>query len=120
MRSQYFVGEDAGQVVVYRGVDGSVLGFRLSSVQDGDGATRDVVLHAHDADVALEAVKVIALLVVGGTTRSTSWACTTRSILTVTDSDNRASMDKDRRAGRPVESEAIISPSAASRPSSGS
>jgi 2-dehydropantoate 2-reductase len=30
------------------------------------------------------------------------------AILTVTDSDNRASMDKDRRAGRPVESEAII------------
>jgi protein phosphatase len=35
VRSQYFVGEDAGQVVVYRGVDGSVLGFRLSSVQEG-------------------------------------------------------------------------------------
>ncbi|HEX5878140.1 MAG TPA: PP2C family serine/threonine-protein phosphatase [Actinomycetota bacterium] len=35
VRSQYFVGEDAGQVVVYRGVDGSVLGLRLSSVQEG-------------------------------------------------------------------------------------
>ena len=35
VRSQYFVGEDAGQVVVYRGVDGSVLGFRLSTVQEG-------------------------------------------------------------------------------------
>lgn len=30
------------------------------------------------------------------------------AIMTATDSDNRASMDKDRRAGRPVESEAII------------
>ncbi len=35
VRSQYFVGEDGGQVVVYRGVDGSVLGLRLSSVQEG-------------------------------------------------------------------------------------
>jgi len=35
VRSQFFVGEDAGQVVVYRGVDGSVLGLRLSSVQEG-------------------------------------------------------------------------------------
>jgi serine/threonine protein phosphatase PrpC len=33
--SQYFVGADAGQVVVYRGVDGSVLGIQLSSVQEG-------------------------------------------------------------------------------------
>ena len=28
--------------------------------------------------------------------------------MTATDSDNRASIDKDRLAGRPVESEAII------------
>ena len=35
VRSQYFVGADAGQVVVYRGVDGSVLGLQLSSVQEG-------------------------------------------------------------------------------------
>ncbi len=35
VRSQYFVGEDAGQVVVYRGVDGSVLGLQLSTVQEG-------------------------------------------------------------------------------------
>ncbi|HOZ56891.1 MAG TPA: protein phosphatase 2C domain-containing protein [Nakamurella multipartita] len=35
VRTQYFVGESAGQVVVYRGVDGSVLGFGLSSVQEG-------------------------------------------------------------------------------------
>jgi protein phosphatase len=33
--SQYFVGADSGQVVVYRGVDGSVLGIQLSSVQEG-------------------------------------------------------------------------------------
>lgn len=35
VRSQYFVGENDGQVVVYRGVDGSVLGLQLSSVQEG-------------------------------------------------------------------------------------
>ena len=35
VRSQYFVGADSGQVVVYRGVDGSVLGLQLSSVQEG-------------------------------------------------------------------------------------
>ena len=35
VRSQYYVGEQAGQVVVYRGVDGSVLGVSLSSVQEG-------------------------------------------------------------------------------------
>ncbi len=35
VRSQYFVGAADGQVVVYRGVDGSVLGIRLSSVQEG-------------------------------------------------------------------------------------
>ncbi len=35
VRSQYFVGASDGQVVVYRGVDGSVLGIRLSSVQEG-------------------------------------------------------------------------------------
>lgn len=35
VRSQYFVGADAGQVVVYRGVDGSVLGIQLSTVQEG-------------------------------------------------------------------------------------
>jgi len=35
VRSQYFVGEDGGQVVVYRGVDGSVLGLQLSTVQEG-------------------------------------------------------------------------------------
>ena len=34
VRSQYFVGASDGQVVVYRGVDGSVLGIRLSSVQE--------------------------------------------------------------------------------------
>jgi protein phosphatase len=33
--SQYFVGADSGQVVVYRGVDGSVLGIQLSTVQEG-------------------------------------------------------------------------------------
>ena len=35
VRSQYFVGADAGQVVVYRGVDGAFLGIELSSVQEG-------------------------------------------------------------------------------------
>jgi protein phosphatase len=35
VRSQYFVGENDGQVVVYRGVDGTVLGLQLSSVQEG-------------------------------------------------------------------------------------
>ncbi len=35
VRSQYFVGASDGQVVVYRGVDGSVLGLQLSSVQEG-------------------------------------------------------------------------------------
>ena len=35
VRSQYYVGEQQGQVVVYRGVDGSVLGVSLSSVQEG-------------------------------------------------------------------------------------
>jgi protein phosphatase len=35
VRSQYYVGEDAGQVVVFRGVDGAVLGLQLSSVQEG-------------------------------------------------------------------------------------
>ena len=35
VRSQYFVGADDGQVVVYRGVDGSVLGLQLSSVAGG-------------------------------------------------------------------------------------
>jgi len=35
VRSQYFVGASEGQVVVYRGVDGSVLGLQLSSVQEG-------------------------------------------------------------------------------------
>ena len=35
VRSQYYVGEDGGQVVVFRGVDGSVLGLQLSSVQEG-------------------------------------------------------------------------------------
>ena len=35
VRSQYYVGEDGGQVVVFRGVDGAVLGLQLSSVQEG-------------------------------------------------------------------------------------
>jgi PPM family protein phosphatase len=35
VRSQYYVGEQQGQVVVFRGVDGSVLGVSLSSVQEG-------------------------------------------------------------------------------------
>ena len=35
VRSQYFVGASDGQVVVFRGVDGSVLGLQLSSVQEG-------------------------------------------------------------------------------------
>jgi serine/threonine protein phosphatase PrpC len=35
VRSQYYVGEDAGAVVVFRGVDGAVLGLQLSSVQEG-------------------------------------------------------------------------------------
>lgn len=35
VRSQYFVGVDEGQVVVFRGVDGSVLGLQLSTVQEG-------------------------------------------------------------------------------------
>ncbi|MET0865505.1 MAG: PP2C family serine/threonine-protein phosphatase, partial [Nakamurella sp.] len=35
VQSQYFVGADGGQVVVYRGVDGSVLGIQLSTVQEG-------------------------------------------------------------------------------------
>jgi len=35
VRSQYFVGADEGQVVVYRGVDGAVLGIELSTVQEG-------------------------------------------------------------------------------------
>lgn len=35
VRSQYFVGVSEGQVVVFRGVDGSVLGLQLSSVQEG-------------------------------------------------------------------------------------
>ncbi|MBM9468479.1 PP2C family protein-serine/threonine phosphatase [Nakamurella leprariae] len=34
VRSQYYVGVDDGEVVVYRGVDGSVLGFSLASVQE--------------------------------------------------------------------------------------
>src|SRR6478752_8226083 len=35
VRSQYYVGAQDGQVVVFRGVDGSVLGLKLSSVQEG-------------------------------------------------------------------------------------
>ena len=35
VRSQYFVGVSNGQVAVFRGVDGSVLGLQLSSVQEG-------------------------------------------------------------------------------------
>jgi len=35
VRSQYYVGADAGRVVVFRGVDGSVLGLQLSTVQEG-------------------------------------------------------------------------------------
>ena len=35
VRSQYYVGASNGEVVVFRGVDGSVLGLRLSSVQEG-------------------------------------------------------------------------------------
>jgi len=35
VRSQYYVGEQEGTVVVFRGVDGSVLGVSLSSVQEG-------------------------------------------------------------------------------------
>ena len=35
VRSQYYVGEDGGQVVVFRGVDGAFLGLQLSSVQEG-------------------------------------------------------------------------------------
>ncbi len=35
VRSQYYVGEQQGQVVVFRGVDGSVLGVSMSSVQEG-------------------------------------------------------------------------------------
>lgn len=35
VRSQYYVGAQEGQVVVFRGVDGSVLGIALSSVQEG-------------------------------------------------------------------------------------
>jgi protein phosphatase len=34
VRSQYYVGADAGAVVVFRGVDGAVLGLQLSSVQE--------------------------------------------------------------------------------------
>ncbi len=35
VRSQYYVGASNGEVVVFRGLDGSVLGLRLSSVQEG-------------------------------------------------------------------------------------
>ncbi len=35
VRSQYYVGASNGQVAVFRGVDGSVLGLQLSSVQEG-------------------------------------------------------------------------------------
>lgn len=35
VRSQYFVGASDGQVVVFRGVDGSVLGLQMSNVQEG-------------------------------------------------------------------------------------
>ncbi len=35
VRSQYYVGASNGEVVVFRGVDGSVLGLGLSSVQEG-------------------------------------------------------------------------------------
>ena len=35
VRSQFYVGEANGEVVVYRGVDGAVLGLQLSSVQEG-------------------------------------------------------------------------------------
>ena len=35
VRSQYYVGAQDGQVVVFRGVDGAVLGYHLSSVQEG-------------------------------------------------------------------------------------
>ena len=35
VRSQYYVGVSNGEVVVFRGVDGSVLGLGLSSVQEG-------------------------------------------------------------------------------------
>jgi serine/threonine protein phosphatase PrpC len=35
VRSQFYVGASNGEVVVYRGVDGSVLGLQLSSVQEG-------------------------------------------------------------------------------------
>jgi protein phosphatase len=35
VRSQYYVGAQDGQVVVFRGVDGSVLGLKLASVQEG-------------------------------------------------------------------------------------
>ncbi len=51
VRSQYYVGADSGQVVVYRGVDGSVLGLRLSSVQEGScepGLNGCTALHVGD------------------------------------------------------------------------
>jgi len=34
IRSQYYVGEDNGRVVIYRGVDGSILGLKLASATE--------------------------------------------------------------------------------------
>ncbi|WP_395727778.1 protein phosphatase 2C domain-containing protein [Nakamurella sp.] len=79
VRSQYFVGENDGQVVVYRGVDGTVLGLQLSNVQEGscqpglDGCTplmvedllpaaRDQVLAGIQAGSLDDARAVIARL----------------------------------------------------------
>lgn len=34
IRSQYYVGEDSGRVVIFRGVDGSILGWKLASATE--------------------------------------------------------------------------------------
>ena len=49
--NQYYVGDDNGTVTVFRGVDGSILGLRLSSAQEGSCEPGDAAcspLHTDD------------------------------------------------------------------------